>query len=72
LGRRLQSAWLHKNKFLLMPTVDHEDPNADTLEFEIVSWLVNDGKSGLDPEQFVDLCRRIVAHRGKQKRSKNV
>jgi len=55
-----------------MPTVDHEDPNADTLEFEIVSWLVNDGKSGLDPEQFVDLCRRIVAHRGKQKRSKNV
>ena len=55
----------YKNKFLLMPTVDHKDPKADRLEFEIVSWLVNDCKSGLSPEQFVDLCRRIVAHRGK-------
>jgi hypothetical protein len=53
----------YKNKFLLMPTVDHRDPKADTLEFEIVSWLVNDCKSGLDPDQFVDLCGRIVAHR---------
>jgi hypothetical protein len=52
----------YKNKFLLMPTVDHKDPDSDTLEFEIVSWLVNDCKSGLAPDQFIDLCKRIVTH----------
>jgi hypothetical protein len=46
-----------------MPTVDHKDPNSVTLEFEIVSWLVNDCKSGLSPEQFVNLCKKMVAHR---------
>lgn len=54
----------YKDKFLLMPTVDHKDPKSTTLEFEIVSWLINDCKSGLDPEQFIALCKKIVAHRG--------
>jgi hypothetical protein len=53
----------YKDKFLLMPTVDHKDPKSTTLEFEIVSWLINDCKSGLDPAQFVALCKKIVAHR---------
>jgi hypothetical protein len=56
----------YKDKFLLMPSVDHCDPKSDTLEFEIVSWLVNDCKSGLTPSQFVDLCKKIAARRGEK------
>jgi len=52
----------YRDKFLLMPTVDHVDPEGQTLEFEIVSWLINDCKSGLNPTQFVDLCKKIAAN----------
>jgi hypothetical protein len=36
-----------------MSMFDYKDPNAVTLEFEIVSWLVNDFKSGLIPDQRI-------------------
>ena len=52
----------YRDKFLLMPPVDHVDPEGETLEFEIVSWLINDCKSGLNPTQFVDLCKKIAAN----------
>jgi hypothetical protein len=52
----------YRDKFLLMPTVDHIDPEGQLLEFEIVSWLVNDCKSGLNPAQFIDLCKKIIAN----------
>jgi hypothetical protein len=52
----------YRDKFLLMPTVDHIDPEGKTLEFEIVSWLINDCKSGLNPIQFVDLCKKIAGN----------
>jgi len=48
---------------LLMPSVDHVDPDLKTLAFEIVSWLVNDCKSGLCPDRFIDLCARIAARK---------
>ena len=54
----------YRDKFLLMPTVDHVDPEGETLEFEIVSWLANDCKSGLNPTQFVDLCKKITVNCG--------
>ena len=56
----------------LMPTVDHVDPlalakrfgearSASVLEFQICSWRINECKSGLTPEEFVGLCRRVAA-----------
>jgi hypothetical protein len=39
-----------------MPTVDHIDPFADTLELEICSWRINECKSGLTPQEFIDVC----------------
>ena len=48
-------------KYALMPTVDHTDP--DVLEFEICSWKVNDAKGDMTPEEFVELCRCVANHR---------
>jgi hypothetical protein len=49
--------------FYLLPTVDHADPEADVLEFEICSWLVNTSKSVMTPGEYVALCRKIAEHR---------
>ena len=51
----------YKRQFALMPTVDHSDP--DVLEFEICSWLANDCKSYLKPEEFVLFCQKVAAYR---------
>jgi hypothetical protein len=53
----------YKRTFALMPTVDHITP--DVLEFEICSWIVNECKTWLDPQEFIDLCAKIVAYRRK-------
>ena len=51
----------YKKQFALIPTVDHVSP--DALEFEICSWLVNECKSYLEPEEFVELCKKVVKNR---------
>ena len=53
-------------KFALLPSVDHIDPSADTLQFEICSFEINKCKSSLNPAEFVAQCRRIVEFRGKR------
>jgi hypothetical protein len=40
-----------------MPTVDHVDP---VLEFQICSWRINECKSGLTPQEFTDLCKKVT------------
>jgi hypothetical protein len=49
--------------YYLMPTVDHVDPYADTLGVEICSWRINECKSGLSPEEFVGVCKKVVGYR---------
>jgi hypothetical protein len=51
----------YKRQFALMPTADHINP--DTLEFEMCSWLVNESKSYLSPDEYVALCQKVVNHR---------
>jgi hypothetical protein len=46
--------------FYLMPTVDHVDPSASVLEFQICSWRINECKSGLTPQEFIEVCRRVA------------
>jgi hypothetical protein len=48
-------------KFALLPTVDHINPGADTLAFEICSFAINKCKSSLNPSDFVALCEKIVS-----------
>jgi hypothetical protein len=51
-------------KYGLMPTIDHKDPYSDGLDFEVCSYLVNACKNNLDPDGFVELCKKVVAFRG--------
>jgi hypothetical protein len=53
----------YKKKYLLLPVVDHTNPDKDTLEFEICSWIVNDCKSNMDRDEFLAFCKRVVAYR---------
>jgi hypothetical protein len=67
LAWELISTWIpkkqpdgYKRRFSLMPTVDHV--TADKLKFEICSWQTNDAKSDLSPEEFVELCKKVVTY----------
>jgi putative endonuclease len=57
------SAGRFSKAFYLLPVVDHIDPNAPQLAFEICSWIVNECKSDLNPADFVALCARVTSHR---------
>jgi hypothetical protein len=62
----------YKKKYALMPTVDHIDPEATTLELEICSWQVNDCKSDFNPADFAAFCVKVVEHwKGKGRRRTN-
>jgi hypothetical protein len=47
----------YKKKFRLMPTIDHVDPNR--LDFEICSWKINDAKSDMTREEFINMCSTV-------------
>jgi hypothetical protein len=51
----------YKAQFALLPTVDHERADDPKTEFRICAWRTNDAKHDLSLEQFVDLCKLIVA-----------
>jgi hypothetical protein len=53
-------------KFALLPTVDHIDPASDILQMEICSWKINTCKGNLNPQEFVELCRRVIGYRDKR------
>jgi hypothetical protein len=59
-----------KREFFLLPVIDHVDPDASNLEMEIVSWIVNEGKSRMTPEEYIRLCAKVIGHgRRKNRRS---
>lgn len=53
--------------FFLLPTVDHKDADAETLDLEICSWLVNTCKNLLNPADFVAFCKKVAAYRNGDK-----
>jgi hypothetical protein len=56
-GRRV-----YKTRFALLPTVDHVGDGLGEPSFKICSWRVNDAKSDLSHDEFVELCRQVVDH----------
>lgn len=55
-GRRYKAA------FALLPSVDHVGDGLSGADFNICAWRTNDAKNDLAHEDFVTLCRRVVAH----------
>jgi hypothetical protein len=51
----------YKQKFALLPTVDHVGDGLGPADFVICAWRTNDAKNDLPLKDFVDLCRRVVA-----------
>jgi hypothetical protein len=52
----------YKAHLALLPSVDHVGDGLSEAEFRICAWRTNDAKNDLTHEQFVALCRRVVAH----------
>jgi hypothetical protein len=52
-------------KFSLLPSIDHTNPDATDLEFELCGMQMNRCKAEQTPSEFLALCRKIVAYRGK-------
>jgi hypothetical protein len=56
----------YKAQFALLPTVDHV-PGADgKYDFVICAWRTNDAKNDLSHDEFIELCKRVIAHHEKQ------
>jgi Uma2 family endonuclease len=52
----------YKAKFAFLPTIDHVGDGLGAANFKICSWRTNDAKHDLTHDEFVELCRLIVAH----------
>ncbi|HEX8669281.1 MAG TPA: hypothetical protein VF727_13015 [Allosphingosinicella sp.] len=52
----------YKAGFALLPTVDHVVLDDGRYEFVICGWRTNDAKNDLCRAEFIDLCRRVLAH----------
>lgn len=52
----------YKAGFALLPTVDHVPCADGGYDFVICAWGTNGAKNDLGREDFIALCRRVVAH----------
>lgn len=59
-----QGRHAYKLGFALLPTVDHVSASATEASFKICAWRTNDAKNDLSVPDFVELCRRVLEHRG--------
>jgi len=51
----------YKKQFGDLPTVDHIDDGLGKPQFNICSWRVNDAKNDLTFDEFLVMCREILA-----------
>jgi hypothetical protein len=51
----------YKKRFALLPTVDHLGDGTGNADFKICACRTNDAKNDLTYEEFLELCRKVVA-----------
>ncbi len=51
----------YKAKLALLPTVDHLGDGTGPADFKICAWRTNDAKGDLTFEEFLVLCRKVLA-----------
>ncbi len=54
----------YKQSFALLPTVDHVGDGTGPPDFRICGWRTNDAKHDLSLLEFLELCRKVLHHRG--------
>jgi hypothetical protein len=52
----------YKKKFSLLPSVDHVGDGTGAADFKICAWRTNDAKNDMSLDEFIELCRKVVAH----------
>ena len=52
----------YRREFYDLPTIDHYD-SENELDFRICSWIVNDCKSDLSYDDFLQLCEKVLRNR---------
>lgn len=50
----------YKKKFANLPTVDHVGDGKGPIDLKICSWRLNDCKSDLTLEEFVEVCKTVL------------
>ena len=65
--KTLKKANFIDSGYAMHPAVDHTDP--EIFEFEICSWISNESKNCMTPDQFVDFCRKVIRFRGQSKKA---
>ena len=50
----------YKERFALLPSVDHVDFRKKPDDFIICSWRTNDAKNDLNKEDFFELCKKVL------------
>jgi hypothetical protein len=56
----------YKAGMAMLPTVDHVLMEDGSYDFVVCAWRTNDAKNDLSHAEFVDLCRRVIAHEEKR------
>ena len=54
----------YKAGLALLPTADHVLGENGAYDFVICGWRTNDAKNDLGLNEFLEVCRKVVAHRG--------
>lgn len=52
----------YKKAFGDLPSVDHVGDGLGAPDFAICAWRTNDAKNDLPFDEFVTLCRAVIAH----------
>ena len=52
----------YKATLALLPSIDHVGDGLGEADFKLCAWRTNDAKNDLTHDEFVTLCRRVVAH----------
>jgi len=52
---------VYKKRFADLPTIDHLGDGTGSPQLRICSWRTNDAKSDLSYDEFVALCKAVVA-----------
>jgi hypothetical protein len=52
----------YKATLALLPSADHVGDGLGEADFKICAWRTNNAKNDLSHDDFVALCRRVVAH----------
>ena len=59
-----ENKYLYKQKFALLPTVDHVRDGKGPVHFQICGWRTNDAKNDLALPDFLKLCQTVLEHHG--------